>query len=732
MMNIKKGILFTLTFIILIVCFIGDVDASEHGSSLQYFKTGRVSGAVLSSKSGVNIDKVIPCEYSFGLGDTFDDITVSGGEKLSALEIDKWKNKPGESNDYVADFMNGSKYVSRADDSIKGKFTAVYKNVGKYEGNSVDVKLTITDFAITSGDYYYNDYAPFIAFLGEPFNKIGVYIMNLDWVEVKYNFYVSGTNKPINVKGYTSYWDLDEWKGVHILDNNKGIYAQQQVELNVSDLNESLFIYDASNVGNVGKYNAITSFTELFEGTSITRVFTPARPVEGTKRDKINRARGMFYNSSVTAVARKEYAFDTLNGDAHSVVKSGNTVKYKVYYTNINQEHDSDVVIVDTLSKGLQYVKGSSSLGEPEIKDNLDGTLTLKWTTNLAKDSTGSMTYSASVTNDAGLLVNNSVKVSVNNHNYDLDPLYNPVPVKKYADNTLSGKGGLPVKKDNIIKYSIKYANPLKEKQSITISDTISKGLEYIRKSSKIGDSILEPKVTKNTDGTTTLVWITDLDGLKSASLTYMVRVTGGVFKVKNKASIKYEGMNPFDLNELINPLPTKSYAADSLKGKNGSAVKSGDQIKYNIKYVNTYSGVDKVTIIDTLSKGLSYVSGSAMVGNESFEPVITQNSNGITELVWTRKVDLGKEEELTYSVSVVGNTKVVKNKAVVKYGDKIIARLDELKNPVNVKIKVPNTASFLAIGVTIFGIALVCGGSYIIYQRYKVNVNNGGNKNEK
>ena len=728
---LKFNKIFWLVIFAFVLCGVMEVNASSIGTTQEYFYSGR-NGQELSTYNNVYVNKPISSDYNFALGGGYDSVVIEGNSPLSASEISKWKSKPGEADDYIDIFMSKTNMVSKATDSIKNSFSATYKDAGEYDGTSVDVKVTVVDFAVTSGDFYYKNYAPFIAFLDNPFYKTGVYVMNIDWISLKYEFFESGTTNPINVKGYTTYWDLDSWQGVHILDNNKGIYISNGNKLKVNNLNGAPFVYDYKNADYTGKYNPAVSFTELFEGTSITRVYTPARPVDGMIRNKINRARGMFVNSSVTAVPRKEYAPDTPSGKAHDAVRLNDVIKYKVFYTNVNQEHSADIVIIDTLSKGLTYVKGSSKLGDPKITKNSDGTTTLMWITELAKDSTDYMTYSAKVSSDEDVLVNNKVIVDVEDREYILDPLYNPIPTKNYAEGTPSGKDGLPVKKDDNIRYNIKYANPLKKEQTIVITDVISKGLEYVKKSAKIGKESLKPKVTKNEDGTTTLVWSSKLGSLQKTNLTYMVKVVGGVTKVKNKASIKYENKNSFDLNELINPLPTKSYASDTPYGKGGRTVKEGNTIKYSIKYANTYSNINTVTITDTLSKGLNFVNGSAKIGSDTVDPLVTKNNNGTTTLVWNRDISQGTEEEITYMVSVIGNTRTVKNKASIQYGDKITMKLNELKNPVNIKIRVPDTGSFLKLSGIVFGIALVCGGGYTIYRRYKVEIKKEGKVNEK
>ena len=137
------------------------------------------------------------------------------------------------------------------------------------------------------------------------------------------------------------------------------------------------------------------------------------------------------------------------------------------------------------------------------------------------------------------------------------------LPVKSYASDTPSGKDGATVKVGDKIKYQIDYTNgSLVNDASVTITDIISKGLEYVPGSAVItvegsnGNSTsVEPTVTKNIDGTTTLVWNSTLAKSSSAKLTYSAKVTNdAVEKVKNKAVAKI-GEYEYKLDELENPL---------------------------------------------------------------------------------------------------------------------------------------------------------------------------------
>ena len=271
-------------------------------------------------------------------------------------------------------------------------------------------------------------------------------------------------------------------------------------------------------------------------------------------------AAGVYVDFGVLeGLPEKNYANDTPSGKDNAPVKSGDTIKYSVKYTNGNTTQSTKVVVTDTLSVGLTYVEGSSKIGNtkvtPVVTNNPDGSTKLVWTRDsVPAQTTEELTYEAKVEKGVSKVSNDAI-VKIGDSEFKLDPLKNPVPSKEYAKDTPSGKDGAAVKKDDEIKYSIKYANVKPENTTIRITDVISNGIEYVKGSAEIGNKSIEPTVTKNPDGGYTLVWETTLDTGKSAELTYKVKVNGETDFVKNKASIKYGTDPEIALNELTNPL---------------------------------------------------------------------------------------------------------------------------------------------------------------------------------
>lgn len=236
-------------------------------------------------------------------------------------------------------------------------------------------------------------------------------------------------------------------------------------------------------------------------------------------------------------------------------IQLNDIIKYTIKYTGESSDSASEIVIADTITSGLEYISSSSNLGEPKIVKNNDGSTTLIWNTTIDKIKTESLTYSVKLVDSSYLTVSSNTIMKINGREYRLDSLINSVPKKEYSSDSSAGINGGVVTEEDQIKYIIKYANVKNETQTIVITDILSKGLTYVTKSSNLG----EPKITKNNDGSTTLVWITRLGASSNGMLMYNVKVGSDVSTISSSASIKTGDSNSYKLNELVNPVISSS-----------------------------------------------------------------------------------------------------------------------------------------------------------------------------
>ena len=308
---------------------------------------------------------------------------------------------------------------------------------------------------------------------------------------------------------------------------------------------------------------------------------------------------------------------------------------------------------------------------------------------------------------------------------------------KEYNCDTPSGFNHTIVKDGETIIYDIVWNRGDDSGETVTINDTISKGLTYVAGSSNMSD----PTITKNSNGTTTLTWTTTE---RTGTLTYSVKVSAdepcsmGISKVANNASITV-GNTKYELSGLENPLPSKCYAPKPNDGYNGQKVKVGDDIKYQITLANVKNETVTATVTDIISRGLTYNKDASV--NTGKITAITDNKvddKGNTTIQFTITIPAKSTVVLSYSAKVNAQAAVkVLNNANIRYDGERSVTLKQLENPVYVAsdsttpddsseeepgtvIPAPDTGSnVLVLGVA-SGIALVGVGGYFIYKKMK------------
>lgn len=504
----------------------------------EYVSSIRNSGNKINKIDSVKVDKLLPDDYSFAVNYDVENSNYKsiGGIDLGTTERQKWEGSMNDSIQFYSD--DETKIGHETDltsfdirDGSDQEFAQVYSNIGVYQGKNIDLILSIADFEITNQSSS-DEFPPFIGFYDPTVtNRIGVYAGNVNWVELKYEFcehkdlnsYPSSgavtCDDPVSIKGHITYNDVDLYQGVHILNNSKDIYARSNSDLYMATASGTKYIYNNSSTDLEGLHNPKGSFTETFEGNTLNRVYT-----FGTSSSSAKDASGVIWNTDVISGASVEYAKDTANGYMGKAVKKNDVIRYTVTYTNDSLEDTNTITIKSILSKGLEYIKGSSSkVGNPSISKNNDGTSTLTWKVKLDKNSVDSFTYGAKVIDDEVGIVSNKVNIkSSNGSEYSkLDALSNSVPRKAYDSSSKAGLNGTEVSVGDKIKYNIKYANIYNTNKVFTITETLSKHLKYVSGSANLG----EPVITKNSDGTTKLVWSRNLSKNTEETLTYSVVV---------------------------------------------------------------------------------------------------------------------------------------------------------------------------------------------------------------
>ena len=282
----------------------------------------------------------------------------------------------------------------------------------------------------------------------------------------------------------------------------------------------------------------------------------------------------------------------------------GDDLTYTVTVKNEGNGNANDVIIVDALGKGLEYV---SSTGNYDNKTN-----TITWKVDLASGETKTFTVVAKiigytdVTNEV-TVGNKTAAVTVN--------IPEIIPAKD-VNNTTPNFG-------DKVEYTITVNNNAnKDAKQVVIVDTLGKGLKFINASHN----------GKYDESTRTITWIIDLGAGESAvfSVNAVVEAYGiinNTVVVGNKSATKN-----ITVPEII---PGKSVDVENPN--------FGDTVTYTV--VVTNNGVvdaKQVVVRDILDKGLKFVKAT---GEYTFD----EDSRTVTWII-----DLAKGESQTFYVTAV------------------------------------------------------------------------------
>ena len=251
----------------------------------------------------------------------------------------------------------------------------------------------------------------------------------------------------------------------------------------------------------------------------------------------------------------------------------GDNLNYTVTVKNEGNGNANDVIIVDNLGKGLEYV---SSTGNYDNKTN-----TITWKVDLASGETKTFTVVAKIVGYTD--VTNEVTVGNKTAAVTVD-IPEIIPAKD-VNNTTPNFG-------DKVEYTITVNNNAnKDAKQVVIVDTLGKGLKFINASHN----------GKYDESTRTITWIIDLGAGESA-----------VFSV-NAAVEAYGNIN----NTVVvgNKSATKNITVPEItpiKKVENTVPNFGEEVTYFISVFNSaIVDVKQVVVVDHLDKGLKYVSSS-------------------------------------------------------------------------------------------------------------------------
>lgn len=190
--------------------------------------------------------------------------------------------------------------------SQKGNIWVLYKNVGSYEGQAVDLKITVMDWdylqpantnalSVTGGVNY-----PTIFFRK---NEINVYMTSypaVAGVEFKYEFFKHNTSTKIDVKGHINFKDIDSGEYIDAISGLDKMYISSSSNLDKkTDGVQCPYLVSSAN----NDKNHWT--TVLFSGTEFSFVYSRLQDQKGNS----------YRDVSSTTTTRSTYHY-VITGDS--------------------------------------------------------------------------------------------------------------------------------------------------------------------------------------------------------------------------------------------------------------------------------------------------------------------------------------------------------------------------------------------------------------------------------
>ena len=332
----------------------------------------------------------------------------------------------------------------------------------------------------------------------------------------------------------------------------------------------------------------------------------------------------------------------------------GENVAYTIVVSNDGISDAKQVVITDTLAKGLKFL-GANYNG---VYD--ENTHTVTWTLDINSGKTVELKVNVTV-EDYGVLVN---RVTVGDKTSSVDIAVPEIIPDKTANVTDANFG------DNVT-YTVTVTNDGDvDASQVVIVDQLGNGLKYVSSSD---GGVWDEK-------TNTVTWIVDL----AAGKTKTLNVVATVINYGNVTNSLVVGNKTFNKNVTV-PEITPDKTVDNENPN------FGDNLTYTVTVKNEGNGnATDVIIVDNLGKGLKYVSSTGNYDNKT---------NTIT---W--KVDLASGETKTFTVvaKIIGYTDVTNEVTVGNKTAAVTVNIPEIIPTKDVNNTTPNFGDKVEYTITV------------------------------
>ena len=120
----------------------------------------------------------------------------------------------------------GGFYCVLADDSLKNRIGCIYRNVGRYKGREVDMRLTVTDY-----EFFDLGGEQEIGYFYVAKNAIGLTCTNTMSITADMTFLDHESQQKISLKGYATFSDIDIEQSLTILSPVDEVYVDHNCKL---------------------------------------------------------------------------------------------------------------------------------------------------------------------------------------------------------------------------------------------------------------------------------------------------------------------------------------------------------------------------------------------------------------------------------------------------------------------------------------------------------------------
>lgn len=405
-----------------------------------------------------------------------------------------------------------------------------------------------------------------------------------------------------------------------------------------------------------------------------------------------------------------------LNG---KLIFADNEYKYTITWKNPTDEAHS-YTITDTLQDHVTFVSADNNGKSSGQKITWEGILV-----EPGKEATVSMIVKADFPLENKQVDNKGHVVDSNDSTkYEHDT--NTVTVfisqikKTVTDPDDYGIYGYLVSPGDTIKYHIRVENPSKTQQTVTVKDTLPKGLLYVSSDGK------------ESNGTVTWTEVSIPAGGKEFVITAKVTAEAkSLESIINKANGTANDTS-LDSNQVINYVfqaPVKAVVTtDDKKDANGKTVKPEANLTYSVTFKNTSDKPQDFVVTDKVDTRLAVqkINDGGKMGK----------ANTIT---WTATLQAGESKTVTFEVKAPKSTKQEEidnvatvsvdktsqetNKVTVKVTPSANGEstIDKVKKGVGkVNVRATGDASNMTAWIVIGAAAVAAGAAFIIVKKKK------------